>query len=214
MRMFPDELDGYVSSVRRLAKENSGKIDIHLGLEAEYYPEYMNWLRDTRDQYGIEYLLFGNHYDRVREDFYFGVLRSPEDVRRYARHAVRAIESGLFTCMAHPDLYMQGYARFDAECRSAGRDLCQAAREHSVVLEYNLSGLYNHFRRGAGYPCPEFWEIAAEEKAEAIIGIDAHSPDRFGNRELFDLAVMHLRTLGIRRRESIAEQSFRPASIA
>lgn len=214
MRMPLDELDGYVSAVRQLGQEYSGKIGIHLGLEAEYYPEYMNWLRDTRERCGIDYLIFGNHYDTVREDFYFGAVNSPEDVRRYARHAIKGLESGLFACLAHPDVFMQGYTRFDANCRSASRDICVAAREHNVLLEYNLSGLNNHNRRGAGFPCPAFWEIAAEENAAAVIGIDAHSPERYRNRELYDLAVMHLSALGIKRADTITQQGMKPASIA
>lgn len=214
MRMPLDELDGYVSAVRRLGQEYSGKIGIRLGLEAEYYPEYMNWLKDTRERCGIEYLLFGNHYDNVREDLYLGAAKNPEDVRRYARHAIKGLESGLFACLAHPDVFMQGYTRFDAECRSASRDICVAAREHNVLLEYNLSGLYNHSRRGMGFPCPDFWEIAAQEGIVAIIGIDAHNPERFRDKELYDLAAMHLKSLGIKRTDSIAMQGLRPASIA
>ena len=38
MRMYPEELADYVGSVRSLQKKYAGQIDIHLGLEVEYYP--------------------------------------------------------------------------------------------------------------------------------------------------------------------------------
>ncbi len=212
MRMSPEQLSGYVRSVTRLQDKYAGQIDISLGLEAEYYPDFMGWLSDTRAEYGIDYLLFGNHYDGIREDHYFGAARTPDDVRRYARHAVKGIESGQFACVAHPDLFMQGYPRFDAECRAASRDIAAAARENGVLLEYNLSGFYNHFRRGAGYPCLEFWETAAQEGAQAIIGIDAHNPERYMNVELYDLAIQHLKGLGIRRVEDLAGLGLKPVT--
>ena len=201
MRMPAAELEGYVRSVRRLQAEYKGRMEIALGLEAEYYPDMMGWLEERRAEHGISFLLFGNHYDHPREDFYFGTVHTPRELRRYADHALEALSCGAFDVFAHPDVFMSSYPRFDADCRSVSRELCAAARENGVVLEFNVSGLYNHFRRGPGFPCLEFWQLAAAEGAGAIIGIDAHSPQRFADVELYDLAVQHLQALGIPRVE-------------
>jgi len=61
-RMFPEQLEDYVNSVLSLRREYAGKIQIPLGVEAEYYPKYfpelMARLRDTP----VEYMLLGQHF--------------------------------------------------------------------------------------------------------------------------------------------------------
>ena len=44
MRMMPEELPEYADSVRALAEEYRGRLEIHLGVEAEYYPKYFSRL--------------------------------------------------------------------------------------------------------------------------------------------------------------------------
>lgn len=40
MRMMPEELPDYAAAVRALAEEYRGRLEILLGVEAEYYPKY------------------------------------------------------------------------------------------------------------------------------------------------------------------------------
>ncbi|MDD4134704.1 MAG: histidinol-phosphatase [Eubacteriales bacterium] len=199
-RMDMDELAGYVQSVRALGGAHAGEIEIFLGLEVEHYPEHLGWLLEMRQAHQIDYLILGSHYDSRFEEIYYGKVSSPEHVKDYARLTVDGIKSGLYGCLAHPDLFLQAYMAFDDTCKKASRDICQAARDMGLPLEYNLSGFYNTRRRrgGLGYPCLDFWQIAAEEGCSAIIGIDAHSPERMLDAPLYDLARQHLRALEIR----------------
>ena len=61
-RMFPEELSGYCESVRALREQYKDKIDISLGLEAEYYPRLFPELLEFLKPYGIEYLILGQHF--------------------------------------------------------------------------------------------------------------------------------------------------------
>ena len=215
-RMLPAHLEGYVHSIRALKEQYAGRVEITLGLEAEYNPAYMGWLDEIRGRYELDYLIFGNHYDKVDEAVYYGTITGPEYVRRYADKAISGLESGRFDCLAHPDLFLLNYPRFDTECRHVSHDICAAARDNGVPLEYNLSG-FQHPARGAcglGYPFYEFWQIAAQEGASAVIGVDAHSPERLHETGLYDLAVDHLRALGIPRMISLAAQKAPAAFIA
>lgn len=199
-RMDVGELAGYVQSVRRLQAQYAGRIEISLGLEVEHWPEYRNWLEETVQRHQVAYLIYGNHYDDSRENVYYGKISSARHVRDYARLTVEAIRSGLYACLAHPDLYLQAYPSFDDSCRKAAIDICQAARAMDLPLEYNISGFYNIRRRygGLGYPWFDFWEIAAREGCSAIIGLDAHEPGRFLDTPVYDLARQHLQALGMR----------------
>jgi histidinol-phosphatase (PHP family) len=66
---------------------------------------------------------------------------------------------------------------FDKTAADISRKLCQAANQQHLPIEYNLKGLGRKEVPGAlGYPCEEFWRIAAEENCTAVIGADAHTP--------------------------------------
>jgi histidinol-phosphatase (PHP family) len=214
--MLPEQLEGYVDSVLGLRERYTGRLEISLGLEAEFNPDYMGWLDDIRGRYGLDYLIFGNHYDKIDEAVYYGVITQPEFVRRYGVKAISGIESGRFDCFAHPDLFLMNYPCFDMDCRSVSRDICASARDNSVPLEFNLSGFQHPARgvRGLGYPSYEFWQIAAQEGVRAVIGLDAHSPERLGEIGLYDLAVQYLFALGIPCVISLSRQKVPAASIA
>ena len=206
MRMTAGELDGYVRSVRRLSQRYAGQIEVCLGLECEYFPEYIPWLRDTMAEKGVDYAILGNHYALTDETgVYFGYPRDAQDVRRYVKLTVEGMETGLFAYLAHPDLFMLGYGDFDGVCRAASRALCEAAKRLEMPLEYNLAGLQNSRRLGAeGYPHRKFWEIAAAVGCKAILGVDAHSPKRLVDAELWEEAVRTIEGLGMERVERLA----------
>ena len=210
MRMRADQLDGYLDTLRELGRKYAGQILVPVGLECEYFPQYLGWLSDLKAR-SLDYLILGNHYDLTDEGdhaafadaggFYFGRCTRPQHVARYARRLIAGMETGLFDCVAHPDLFCHIYSRFDDACVAASRDICDAAAQLGLPLEYNLLGRQYHQRVGErdklGYPCPRFWEIAAQRGARAIIGFDAHWPEHLDRRDLHDDGRAYLRSLGI-----------------
>lgn len=42
MRMLPEELPGYVESLKTLREKYHDRIDIRIGLECEYFPQYIH----------------------------------------------------------------------------------------------------------------------------------------------------------------------------
>lgn len=210
MRMRLDQLDGYLATVRGLGEKYADRLRVYAGLECEAFPQYMGWLRDLKAE-KLDYLILGNHYDGTDEGdhtvftgaggFYFGRCTRPEEVRRYGERALAGMATGLFDYLAHPDLFCHTYRRFDAECAAVSRDICQTAADLNIPLEYNLLGIHYHERFAQmgvlGYPCPQFWEIAAQYPIKAIIGFDAHSPEHLVHTELFDRGLDFMWSLGI-----------------
>jgi len=200
IRMTPDELDGYVASVRRLAERYRDRIRLRVGLECEYFDAYMPWLRETIRRCRLDYVLFGNHYYPSDEHApYFGhETRSPEMLERYTESAVEGMETGLFACLAHPDLFMRSYAPFDGHCERASRRICRTAARLRIPLEYNVSMIAaDERRRWQGVPHPGFWQIAADEGCTAVIGMDAHDHTALESGVYYDLAVRTLAGLNI-----------------
>lgn len=172
IRMLPEELPGYADSIRRLADEYRERMDIRLGVEAEYYPKYFSRLLAMLRDNGVEYMLLGQHFlGNEIGDVYSGRrTEDPEALSRYVSQCTEALETGLFTYFAHPDLLH--FAGSDDIYEREMRRLCRAALRTETPLEINLLGI----REGRHYPDERFWRIAGEEGCSVIIGCDAHRP--------------------------------------
>lgn len=175
IRMSVDEFPEYVASVAALREKYAGQIAIHTGLECEYFPRYADHIRRMQDA-GVTYLLLGQHFPDSEEEYRASTVASREDegVLRYAESVVRAISTGLFSYLAHPDLYMKYRtdADFTPACEQAADMICQAALEAGLPLEYNLLGQLE----GVGYPSGAFWRYAAKWHNPVMLGVDAHAP--------------------------------------
>ncbi len=172
MRMMPEELPDYAGTVRALASEYRDRLELHLGVEAEYYPKYFPRLLELLRENGVEYMLLGQHYlGNEIGDVYSGrAFLDRATLERYVAQTAEALDTGLFSYFAHPDLirYVGSRRVYEREMRT----LCRKARDTRTPLEINLLGL----REGRHYPSEFFWRIAAEEGNSVILGCDAHRP--------------------------------------
>ena len=179
MRLLLEDFDEYKSSILELRERYKSEINIRLGLECEYFPEYMNWLKEFKEEKEIDYLIFGNHFNNSDEtgQYYGNVNMTDDMIREYVKSSIAGIEFGIFSYFAHPDLFMRSHKSFDALALDASREICRAAKAFNMPLEYNLCGMRYDIEMGVeGYPCSDFWRVAAEEGCSAIIGVDAHNP--------------------------------------
>lgn len=202
VRMRAEELAQYCQTVRALGEKYRDRIRIYLGLECEYFPAYIDWLRGKKEELGMDYLILGNHYDRSDETgIYYGAATREEEIRSYADNTLCGMETGLFAALAHPDLFLMNYPVFDATAREVSERLCRRAKELGMALEYNLQGQRLAERgkaKGLGYPAREFWEIAAQFDNDVIIGMDAHAPEALIDRERYARAEETLAAMGLR----------------
>lgn len=201
IRMLPDELPGYVESLRALREKYRDQIDIKIGLECEYFPEYISWLKEQVKEYKLDYLIFGNHFYHTDEKFpYFGRNTNNHDMLDlYEESAIEGMESGLFCSLAHPDLFMLSYPEWDHHCTTISRHICRAAARLNIPLEYNISyASYNEMHGTESFPHPKFWHIAAAEGCTAIIGVDAHVSKYLEEQKYYNRAIEELKELKIK----------------
>jgi histidinol-phosphatase (PHP family) len=198
IRMLPEELEVYVHTLRALREKYAGQLKLYIGLEAEYFPAYMDWLLEEKERLGIDYLIFGCHYDTTDENgHYFGRSTEASQILRYAECAVAGMETGAYRYLAHPDLYLHRYPAFDKTAEEVAHTLCRAAVQHDLPLEYNLAGLTCRPAGGMGYTTREFWQVAAQYPVKAIIGCDAHAPEELEQGVEIAQARDFLASLGI-----------------
>ena len=55
MRMELKEFEGYLKSIRELKVKYADKINILVGVEAEYFPEYMEWFKKQTSYQNSKY---------------------------------------------------------------------------------------------------------------------------------------------------------------
>jgi len=184
IRMREQVLEEYVDSVRMLKKEYAHDIEIYLGLEAEYFPDYFETFMNYVKEYDIEYLLLGQHFlgNGIGELHVNQLDNNPEFLQRYCRQTAEAIETGTFSYFAHPDIIrsMGQPELYEREMRK----LCQTAKRCNVPVEINLLGI----RENRQYPNDAFWKVAGEEGCQVILGADAHKPEDVGRPEDIDKA--------------------------
>ena len=199
IRMKPEELPGYAASIRSLAEEYRDRIEIHLGVEAEYYPKYFPRLLEMLRENGVEYMILGQHFlDNEIRGWPTGrpFLRRSL-LEKYVNQTLDALETGLFTYFAHPDIirFMGTHRFYDHQMRR----LCQGAKRAGVPLEINLLGI----REGRNYPNERFWKIAAEIGNEVILGSDAHEPRHLLGGKDEETALELIGRLGLKRIETV-----------
>jgi len=205
MRMFPEQLESYIKAVNGLKTQYADQIQIHLGLEVEYYPAYfpelMRRLRDT----DIEYMLLGQHWiGNEQNEPYSGSPTDDEScLRRYCAQVRDAMQTGLFTYLAHPDLIK--YTGDDRIYTSHMRALCQEANSCGIPLEINLLGV----QAARHYPRPRFWEIAAEEGCQVILGCDAHAPEALQDTQSEEKALQIVKQLHLNLVQTVSLRSLR-----
>lgn len=199
MRMHENQLEEYCLSVKSLREKYADKISIKLGLECEYFPKYMPWLREMLEKYGIDYLILGHHFcEDEPGHMYNGDMTSPEQLYRYRDDIVEAMDTGLFSYIAHPDIFMRGYPAFDEHCERISHDIINKAIETGTPLEYNLLGFSHSVNDGKqGYPYPDFWRLISEKKPLVTMGLDAHSPEVYADSALYNKGISALSDMGL-----------------
>jgi len=183
MRGEPNQLEGYINSFNNLKEKYKDKINIHIGFEAEYMPQYYSYYKELLDSKKIEYLILGQHCYYEGSYCHWYVDGDPShEIKEYTDHLIKGIESGLFKYVAHPDLFCIFYNRWDDLAIDCSKRIIEASIKHNCPLEINLckirayyngdlTEMFEHY-----YPIEPFWYLVSQSKARIVIGVDTHSP--------------------------------------
>jgi len=202
--MRPDfiELDDYLNSLNSLKEKYSKDIKILIGMECEYFECFHDYLKGLLDTKKMDYLIFGNHYLKCENGHIFnekGIYSQDNYIELYAKHAIKALDSGLFKIFAHPDLVMGCCKVFDEKWAYWSRLMCEAAKKNNVYLEINEAGIRKGKINGEDryvYPYIPFWQIAKSVGNKIVIGVDAHNPKDL-NSSSHQIAIDFANDLGL-----------------
>ena len=199
MRMFPEQLREYCDTVRALKEQYCRKLQIHLGVEAEYYPAIFAKLHSQLRDTGVEYMILGQHWVGNEENEPYSGMPTADEafLARYCDQVIEGMQTGLFTYFAHPDI-----VRFTGERRiyeKHMRRICRTAIETQTPLEINFLGI----RAGRHYPNEIFWQLVGEEGCPVVFGIDAHEPDAILDWASEQKAMLLVQQYGLKLMETV-----------
>ena len=195
--MFPDgyeswyklpcsEVSDYFNELYALREEYNDRIDIKIGFEMEYYPQFFDEMYNYAKECGAEYLILGQHYLYGEGPDGIDTFRASGDeklLKDYTDYVLSAMKTGVFTYVAHPDVFT---FLGDSEIYlNEMRKICELSKEMDIPLEINLNGMYYN----RSYPKEIFWEMAGNVGCPVVIGGDAHSADRACDMVSFEKAM-------------------------
>ena len=186
-QMHISEVDEYVESIRNLQAENPD-MKINVGFEVEFDPMKEQFFGELREK--VDYMILGQHFVPSSN----GLVKknnNPDYPIKYANMLCKAMESGIFDIVAHPDIFMEyrdslaseeAKRQFDDNAVVASQMICNKAKEIGIPIELNFAGIDKGQIMSDGkysYPHPTFWKIASETGVQVLYGVDAHDPSQF-----------------------------------
>jgi histidinol-phosphatase (PHP family) len=198
-RMLREELPHYFQAIES-ARAQFPQVTIRLGLECDFLEGGQGWLEELATLAPWDYLIGSVHY--LPEGW---EVDHPRYLARHAGNAEeiwtsywgtyeRAIRSGLFDFMAHPELPKKFGHRPPGDLRRFYEPSIAALAEHDIAFELNTAGL----RKACGevYPSQTFLEMARAANVPILINSDAHAPEELAAN--FGEAIALARAAGYR----------------
>lgn len=185
IRMSMSEAKEYVETIRKLGEEYKDKIEIYVGFEAEYIPEFFQKQIELFDSLNCDYLIMGQHFLRNEElGPYTGAPTNDEDfIKEYVDAVLEGMRTGRFKYIAHPDLI--NYQGPDEIYNRQMTRLCEELKKMDIPVELNILGI----GVGKHYPAERFWAIAGKTGNKVIMGLDAHCVQQMADVESYNKAM-------------------------
>jgi len=183
-RMLAEELPRYANEVDQ-ARQAYPELTIRLGLEVDFLTGEEEWIGELSETLPYDYLIGSVHYLAPDWDF-----DNPKWIGRFEEQPVadvwrlywqtyeKAIRSGLFDIMGHPDLVKKFGHRPDGDLRRYYEPAIEAMTAMDCAYEINTAGL----RKAAAerYPHDDFVRLACAAGVPLTFGSDAHAPSEVG----------------------------------
>ena len=198
-----EEIPEYLEDVRSAQDET--KVKLLAGLEVDYFPGQERRLESVLKGHDFDFILGSTHYingvdigSRTQAEGFFQGRTIRKAADEYYMMWKRAIESGLFDVMAHPD-YWRKYLHFYGKNAGWGDygsvviEALETAAKEGIGIEVNTAGV----RAGTGhfYPLQEFLLAAHEAGIDTVtVGSDSHTAGTLGYH--LDEAAKQLKAVG------------------
>ncbi len=178
VRMGLDQWDEYQSLVGQATEQWADRVDVRLGLEADYVPGFESFLEKQIQSAPLNHVL-GSIHPHLPEYRKANWQGDPVQFHKdYFTNLVVAAQSGLFDTLSHPDLVKNCYLEhwnLDVILDHV-LDCLDKIAKTGVAMELNTSGVLKASQQFN--PGPWILTQMCERGIACVIGSDAHRPDR------------------------------------
>jgi histidinol-phosphatase (PHP family) len=179
-RMDVGDFPRYVDMVAQATEIMAGQVDVRLGIESDYAPGFESWLEELHAKAKLHYILGSVHpqMNEYKERYWKGSVI--EFQRMYYSHLAMAAESGLFDCLAHPDIVKILHPKewnVAALMDDIKRSLDRIAKT-GIAMELNTSGLNKSYPEMN--PGVEILHEMFARNIPVVVGSDSHESKRVG----------------------------------
>ena len=184
-------LEEYINEYNLTKEKYKNDIKMYLGFECEYSEPFINYYKSLLKDKGFDYLICGQHYGFDENKEVYKYFSDHEGLIRLKDDMIKAMKSGLFLYIAHPDIIFTSATEVTEEYKEVAKELIEAAIKYNAVFEVNIHGfIRNHVRRGVtyiDYPCNYFWKEVAKTNIRVVHGGDFHDPAEITMKENFEM---------------------------
>ncbi|WP_053362963.1 histidinol-phosphatase [Bacillus sp. FJAT-27251] len=198
--MGKSEFPQYIKEVQSLKEKYSSKIEVLLGIEADFFPEHVELYRSHFDKYPFDYVIGSVHQVEGKSIFNkkrWNGLSQQQKVKvkdTYYDLIDQSARSGLYQVLGHIDAMKGFYPEFsDIQTKTVEKTL-KTIGEEDIAIEINTSGKTKTV--GGWYPADEILEMARHYGVMVTFGSDAHDPERVGDE--FDEVAARLKQIGFK----------------
>lgn len=182
IRMDMQQAEEYVVTLRKLGREYKNEIQILVGFEAEYIPEFYQEQIVLFHKLNLDYMIMGQHFLQSEEvGPYMGTATEDENrIRKYVDSIIEGMKTQNYVYLAHPDLI--NFQGLDSVYDWEMTRLCKEMKQLDIPLEMNVLGMAG----ARHYPAERFWKIAGEVGNKVILGLDAHCAKQIKDGRSYD----------------------------
>lgn len=178
VRMREDQFYSYLDLVAKTRDEWHGRVDVRLGLEADYFEGCESYLERQLASADFQFVL-GSVHPQIAE--FRAKYWQPDQVevqRTYFRLLAQSAETGLFDSLAHPDLIKNVTSQFwdPKVILDDIRFALDRIAATGVAMELNTSGVNKTISEMN--PFPAMLREISKRKIPITLGADAHEPWR------------------------------------
>ena len=212
VRMEPDELWDYIALVGEAQDSAPEGFEVRLGLESDFFPGMESWLKQLHGTADFHYILGAVHWHTPEYQAMFFSGDMFEFQCQFFEHLAESAESGLFDCLAHPDLVKNASA--EEWNLSRVMPMIENALDRiaatGVAMELNTSGFHKAFAETN--PGPEMLAMMKQREIPVVLGSDAHQAERVA--DCFIPALELLETAGYDKISSFEDRQRQEMDIA
>nr|WP_320119036.1 histidinol-phosphatase HisJ [uncultured Marinifilum sp.] len=213
--MKSDNLDSYLSEIKRLKNKYKGEINIFLSLEIDYIPRVSKSIAKWKEECALDYTIGSVHLVKADSESEFWFLDGPDsnyskgikelfngDVKKavgsYYNQVIEMIKEQKPDVIGHIDkVKMNNKNNFFKENEDWYVDLLDrtlaSVEESNCIVEVNTRGLYKKKSQEL-FPDSYFLEECYRRQIPLTISSDAHHPAEL--IEGFDYTIKRLKDIG------------------